>query len=225
MSIKNWKEDDRPREKFYHKGKKAVSDSELLAILIGMGNKEHSALQIAKNMLASSDNSLEKLGKLSIQEMMKFKGIGQAKAVIIAAALELGNRKESSLEKASIKLTSSANAFMLLKEYFTGLNHEEFYIALLSRSMTPIKVERLSMGGTTATIVDIKILAKLAVENLAQSIILAHNHPSGNLSSSKEDDKLTEKIKLALEVFDIQLADHLIIHENRYYSFADDGKI
>lgn len=225
MSIKNWKEDDRPREKLYQKGKKAVSDSELLAILIGMGNKEFSAFEIAKRILASSDNSLEKLGKLTIQELMKFKGIGPAKAVTIAAALELGQRKGSPSEKVDHRLTSSPKVFALVKEYFAGLNHEEFYVVLLSRSMTPIRIEKLSMGGTTATIVDIKLLAKLAIENLAQSIILAHNHPSGNLSSSAEDDKLTEKIKLALVLFDIRLADHLIVHENDYYSYADEGKL
>ena len=225
MSIKNWKEDDRPREKLHLKGKKAVSDSELLAILIGMGNKEHSALDIAKNILASNENSLEKVGKLSIQELMKFHGIGQAKAITIAAALELGSRKGAYSSQEITVLNSSNSAFNYLKEYFFGLNHEEFYVVFLTRSLKPLRIEKLSMGGTTATIVDVKLLAKLAIENLAQAVIIAHNHPSGNLTSSKEDDKLTAKIKETLQLFDIALSDHLILHENRYYSYADDGKI
>jgi DNA repair protein RadC len=225
MSIKNWKEDDRPREKFYHKGKQAVSDSELLAILIGMGNKEHSALDIAKKMLASNDNSLENLGKLSIQDLIKYKGIGPAKAVSIAAALELGNRKSVIENIVAEKMNSSNNAFHLFKSYFAGLVHEEFHVAFLARNLKPIKVEKLSKGGTSMTIVDVKILTKWALDNLASAVIIAHNHPSGNLLPSTEDDAITEKIKIGLQVFDIALTDHIIICENKYYSYRDEGKL
>ncbi len=225
MSIKNWKEDDRPREKFYQKGKNAVSDSELLAILIGMGSKDQSALELAQIMLASNDNSLDKLNRLSIKELTKYKGIGPAKAITIAAALELGNRKQNKTELVSPKIRSSNDAFHLFKPFLIGLNHEEFYVAFLSRAMTPIKVEKISMGGVSATVVDIKIITKMALEQLASAIIIAHNHPSGNLLPSKEDNALTEKIKSALAFFDIALSDHIILAENTYYSYADDGKI
>jgi len=225
MSIKNWKEDDRPREKFYLKGRNAISDSELLAILIGMGNKEHSALDIAKIMLSDNGNSLEKLGRLSIKELMKYKGIGEAKAIAIAAALELGNRRQGAEKIQSPKIKSSLEAFHLFKTYLTGLNHEEFYAAFLSRNNSILKVEKISMGGTSATIVDFKIIAKLAIENLASSVIVTHNHPSGNLTPSKADDNLTQNLKSALSLFEINLHDHIILAENKYFSYADEGRI
>lgn len=225
MSIKLWNEDDRPREKLYLKGKAAVSDSELLAILIGMGTREKTALDLAKEMLRDNHNSLEKLSKLSIKELMYYKGIGQAKAITIAAALELGNRRQAEphLEIKAIK--SSLDSFHILRPYFQSLKQEEFYILLLNKALKPLKVERISIGKTDATLVDVKIIAKLAIENLASAIIIAHNHPSGNLKSSSADDRLTHSVKSALALIEVQLVDHLIIFEDLYISYADEGKI
>lgn len=225
MSIKLWKEDDRPREKFAKKGKQAVSDSELLAILIGMGNKEFSALDIGKNILTDNDNSLLKISQLTIKELTKYKGIGEAKAIILAAALELGNRKLAEFNQEIKSISSSRDIFNILYPYFVGLKQEEFYIILLNRALKPIKIERISIGSVHSTLVDIKIIGKSAIENLASFLIIAHNHPSGSLHPSKEDDKLTLKIKAALDLFEINLLDHLIVSENKYYSYADEKRI
>ena len=225
MSIKHWKEDDRPREKFYQKGKQAVSDSELLAILIGMGTKNHSALEIAKQILYDNDQSIQKLSKLSAKELMKYNGIGEAKAVIIAAALELGNRKQAEPSLEISKITSSRDSFNMLYPYFVGLKQEEFYVLFLNKALKTIKIERISIGKTDATLVDIKLIAKLALEYLAHHVIIAHNHPSGNTQPSKADDQLTKSVKSSLALFDILLIDHLILSENNYFSYADDGRI
>jgi len=224
MSIKLWKEDDRPREKLYLKGKSAVSDSELLAILIGMGTREKSALDIAKEMLQDNDSSLDKLGKLSIKEMMRYKGIGQAKAISIAAALEIGNRRQSEPRREVKTIKSSSDSFQILQSYFLGLKQEEFYIVLLNRALKPLRIERISIGKTDATLVDIKIVVKLALDYLASSVIIAHNHPSGNLTPSSSDLALTQRVKEALLLFEIQLLDHLIFFEYNYFSFSDNRK-
>lgn len=225
MSIKLWKEDDRPREKFSKKGKHSVSDSELLAILIGMGNKEYSALDIGKNILTDNDNSLQKISQLTLKELTKYKGIGEAKAIIIAAALELGNRKLSEPNQEIKSITSSIDSFNLLYPYFAGLKQEEFYVILLNKALKPIKTERISIGKTDATLVDIKIIAKMAIEHLASAIVIAHNHPSGQLKPSKPDDELTKLVKNALRLFEINLIDHLIFTEKKYYSYADEGRL
>jgi DNA repair protein RadC len=225
MSIKLWKEDDRPREKLYLKGKSSVSDSELLAILIGMGTKEKSALDLAKDILLDNENSLEKLSKLTIKELMNYKGIGQAKAIAISAALELGNRKQSEPRQDIKAIKTSHDSFQLLKPYFLGLRQEEFYVILLNKALKPMKIERISIGKTDATLVDIKIIAKLALNYLANTIVVSHNHPSGNLKPSIADNQLTEKVKLALDLLDIQLLDHIIMAEDNYYSYADEGKL
>jgi DNA repair protein RadC len=225
MSIKNWKEDDRPREKFITKGRQSVSDSELLAILIGMGDKENSALDLAKKIMIDSDNSLTNLSKLSTKELTKFKGIGPAKAVAIATAFELGLRANASENKTSKKIKSSRDAFDILLPYYHGLRHEEFFVLFLARNLSVISVDKISMGGTSSTVVDFKIIAKHAIEHLASSVILSHNHPSGELSPSKEDDRLTIKAKEALSLFDISISDHIIVGDKSYYSFADEGRI
>ncbi|MBL7790636.1 MAG: DNA repair protein RadC [Chitinophagales bacterium] len=222
MSIKLWKEDDRPREKFYHKGKSAVSDSELLAILIGMGTREKSALDIAKDMLSDNENSLEKLSKLSVKELTKYKGIGEAKAITIAAALELGNRKHAEPNNEIQSIVSSNDTFNLLRPYYAGLKQEEFYVILLNKALKPIKIQRISIGKTDATLVDIKIIAKLALEYLASQVVIAHNHPSGNLKPSDADIKLTTAIKSGLNLLEIKLLDHIIMAEDKYLSFADE---
>jgi DNA repair protein RadC len=221
MSIKLWKEDDRPREKFSKKGKQSVSDSELLAILIGMGTKEFSALDIGKNILTDNENSLQKIAKLTIKELTKYKGIGEAKAILIAAALELGNRKLAEPNQDLKRIDSSLDIFNLLYTHFIGLKQEEFYIILLNRARKPIKIERISIGKTDATLVDLKIIAKSAIEHLATAVVVAHNHPSGKLHPSKEDDKLTYALKNSLALFEIHLLDHLVINENKYYSYTD----
>ena len=225
MSIKLWKEDDRPREKFYLKGKSSVSDSELLAILIGMGSREKSALDLAKDILSDNDNSLEKLSRLTIKELMEYKGIGEAKAITISAALELGNRKQSEPRNDIKSIKTSRDSFQLLKPYFNGLRQEEFYIILLNKALKPMKIERISIGKTDATLVDIKIIANLALNYLASTIVVSHNHPSGNLTPSAADNQLTERIKLALNLLDIQLLDHIIIANDNYFSYADEGKL
>lgn len=220
-----WNEDDRPREKLYMKGRSAVSDSELLAIIIGKGTKEKSALDIAKEILQNNKNSLDQLGGLSIKELMKYKGIGQTKAITIASALELGIRRQSETRLEIKSIRSSLNSFHLLQSKFQGLKQEEFYVLLLNKALKPILVERISIGKTDATLVDIKIIAKLAVENLANALVIAHNHPSGNLTPSLADEKLTDNVKSALKLLEVQLIDHLIVHNNNYYSFADEGKL
>lgn len=225
MSIKNWNEDDRPREKFLLKGRAAVSDSELLAILIGIGNKESSALDLSKELLASQENSLEKLARLSIEDLTQFKGIGLAKAVTISAALELGNRKKNQIQKSDPIVNSSKISFEILRPYLSNLRHEEFYALFLARNLKLLKTSRISIGGTDSTIVDVKIIAKQAIDQLATSVIIAHNHPSGNLKPSKHDDHITDQLKNALALFDIKLHDHLIISENEFYSYAEHDKI
>jgi DNA repair protein RadC len=225
MSIKLWKEDDRPREKFSNKGKQSVSDSELLAILIGMGNKEFSALDIGKNILNDNGNSLQKIAQLSINQLKKYKGIGEAKAIIIAAALELGNRllAEPSQEIKSIR--TSIDIFNLLYPFFVGLKQEEFYALYLNTKLKPIKIMRISIGNINEVQVDIKLITKYAIEYLANAVVVAHNHPSGHISPSEPDDDLTKKLKEALRVFDIKLIDHLIVAEDKYYSYADNIRL
>lgn len=223
MSIKKWSEDDRPREKFHLKGKLSCSNSEILAILIGMGNAEKSALDLAKEIMSSVDHSFETLSQKSIPELMKYKGIGLAKAVTIAAALELGNRKQSEHTVEHSKIQSSRDGFMLLKHYYLGLKQETFYVIYLSNSLKPLKIEQISIGSTTSTLVDVKIIAKKALELLSSSVILSHNHPSGQLIPSPQDKELTQKISAALKLFDIQVLDHLILYENDFYSFKDEG--
>jgi DNA repair protein RadC len=223
LSIKDWSEDDQPREKLLHKGKETLSDSELLAILIGSGSPGESAVALSKRMLSDVDNSLNKLGKCSLKELMKYKGIGEAKAITIAAGLELGRRRQTADVGEIIKFTSSTDIFNTMAPYMSDLPVEEFWILLLNRNNRLIKKEKISKGGVSETIVDIKVIIKLAVENLASAIVLLHNHPSGNLNPSKADIAITNKIKEACKLIDIQLLDHIIIAEKSFYSFLDEG--
>lgn len=225
FGIKSWAEDDRPREKLLLKGRQVLSDAELIAILIGSGSREETAVELSKRILASVSNNLNELSKLSVNDLMKFKGIGDAKAISIVAALELGRRrKETEIAKRE-KITSSKIAFDIMQSTFMDLPHEEFWLLLLSRSNSIIKKEFISRGGVSGTVVDKKIIFKTALENLASSIVLFHNHPSGNLTPSPEDIKITKEIKEAGKILDIQLFDHLIISETGYYSFNDEGLI
>jgi DNA repair protein RadC len=223
FGIKSWAEDDRPREKLLHKGKISLSDAELIAILIGSGSRNESAVQLSKRILASTGNQLSELGKLSVKKLCEFKGIGPAKAVSIVAAMELGRRRrtEEALEKK--KITSSVSVFELMQPIIGELYHEEFWIIYLNNSNKVIEQLQLSKGGITGTLVDVRITLRKALEVGATSIILAHNHPSGTLRPSEADKQLTQKLKTAAQSLDIKVLDHLIVTEKSYFSFADEG--
>ncbi|GGK26349.1 DNA repair protein RadC [Yeosuana aromativorans] len=223
FSIKNWSQDDQPREKLLYKGKAALSDAELVAILIGSGNRDESAVDLCKRILSSVDNNLSELGKLSIKQLMDFKGIGEAKAISIVAALELGRRRrgEDALQKK--KITSSTSVFELMQPIIGELQHEEFWIIYLNNSNKVILKNQLSKGGITGTLVDVRLVLKHALEVGATGLILAHNHPSGTLKPSEADKQITNKLKLASENLDIKVLDHVIVTEKAYFSFADEN--
>ncbi|WP_298239199.1 DNA repair protein RadC [uncultured Algibacter sp.] len=223
FSIKNWSQDDQPREKLLYKGKAALSDAELVAILIGTGSRDESAVALCKRILARVDNNLSELGKLSLKQLMEFKGIGEAKAITIAAALELGRRRreEAALEKN--KITSSLSVFELMQPVIGELQHEEFWIIYLNNSNKVIQKNQLSKGGITGTLVDVRLVLKNALEVGATGLILVHNHPSGTLKPSVADKQITTKLKNAAESLDIKVLDHLIITEKAYFSFADES--
>ena len=221
--INQWAEDDRPREKFLLKGKSTLSDSELLAILIGSGSRNESAVQLCQRILASSENNLNALGKMSVAQLMQFKGIGEAKAISIAAALELGRRRRAEDAIELKKITSSKAVFDIMQPIIGELPHEEFWVLYLNNSNKVIYKAQLSKGGITGTVVDIRIIFKMAFEQNATGLILSHNHPSGKLIASEADLKITKRIKEAGQTLEIQVLDHLIITENSYLSFQDEG--
>lgn len=220
-SIKYWSQDDRPREKLMVKGSESLSDSELIAILIGSGFGEKSAVELAREILKSCKNNLNELGRLSISELMSFKGIGEAKAISIIAAMELGRRRKAEDINKRKQITSSQDVFESFQPQLADKNHEEFWFILLNNSNIIIDKIKTSQGGTTGTVIDVKLIIKEAVNKLAQGIILVHNHPSGNIKPSIADKNVTEKIKNAATFFDIKLLDHVIIGNNDYFSFAD----
>ena len=221
--ITNWSEDDKPREKLMLKGKSVLSDAELIAILIGSGSRNESAVDLSKKILASVDNNLNALGKVSISQLMNFKGIGEAKAISIIAALELGRRRRSEEAVELKKVTSSKVIFEIMQPIIGELPHEEFWVLYLNNSNKVIYKAQLSKGGITGTVVDIRIIFKLAFEQNATGLILSHNHPSGKLMASEADLKITKRIKEAGQTLEIQVLDHLIITENGYLSFQDEG--
>jgi DNA repair protein RadC len=223
FSIKQWAEEDRPREKLILKGKQALSHAELIAILIGSGSTNLSAVELSKQILSSYDNDLNVLGRLSIKDFQKFKGIGEAKAITIIAALELGRRRQLTDVKEKPKITSSQDAYNCLYGTMEDLNHEVFKILILNRNNRVTKIEDISAGGVAGTVVDPKIIFKKALDANASSIILSHNHPSGNLKPSKADIDVTKKIAAAGLTLEIRVLDHIIISENGYYSFLDEG--
>jgi len=223
-TIKNWAEDDRPREKLMQKGKAALSDAELIAILIGSGNTEESAVELSKRILKSANDNLIELSKLSINDLVKhFKGIGEAKAISIIAALELGKRRRSAEVLEKRKINSSKDAFELMYTMVADCLYEEFWIILLNKANKLIKYHNISEGGVSGTVADPKKIFKIALENNATSLILCHNHPSGNLKPSDADVKLTKKMKEAGLFLEILVVDHIIIGDEKYYSFADEG--
>jgi len=223
VSIKKWAKDDRPREKLLGKNPSTLSDSELLAILIGNGHREKNAVDLAKEVLRLGKNNLNELGKVTIQEMMRLKGIGKVKAVTIVAALELGRRRQASLylEKPIVK--SSRDIANYLQALLRDLPHEVFAVAYLNQANRINHFEIVSKGGLTGTVADPRVILKKALLEDAVSIILCHNHPSGNLQPSRADQDLTHKLKNAAQLFDIDLFDHIIVSENGYFSFADAG--
>ncbi|MDR2653309.1 MAG: DNA repair protein RadC [Prevotellaceae bacterium] len=220
LKIKEWAQDDRPREKMIQHGATNLSDAELLAIIIGSGTKNGTAVDVAKQLLANSNNSLNELGKKSIKDFAKIRGIGTAKAVSIAAALELGRRRRN--DNTTVRtIKTSFDIFEELQPVLCDLPHEEFWIILLNRASKIISKHKISQGGISSTTIDIKIIAKYAMESLASNVIIAHNHPSQSIKPSKEDEKITNEIKSALNLFNIKLVDHLIITDGEYFSFAD----
>lgn len=223
LKIQDWAEEDRPREKLLLKGRSSLTDAEILAILIGSGTITLSAVDVAKLILNGVDNDLNKLSKLTVKELQKFKGIGEAKAIAIISALELGRRKMDTGASKEDKINSAKDVYQILRPHFIDLPHEEFWVLLLNRANQVIKKVQISSGGVTGTVVDAKIIFKQALEHLACGIILAHNHPSGNLQASEQDIQLTQKIKAAGILLDIQLLDHLIITNNHFLSFVEEG--
>ena len=225
ITIKTWAEEDRPREKLLSQGRRTLTDAELMAILLGSGSTTETAVELSKRILHSCNNYLNALAKLSVTELCKFKGIGEAKAISIIAALELGRRRKESDQLETNKITSSRDVFLILSPQFSDLLHEEFWILLLNKANKVLNKVLISKGGQSATVVDAKVIFKAALEHNASSIILAHNHPSGNLSPSQEDINITKKIVSAAKLIDFSVLDHIIMTDKAYYSFADEGLI
>lgn len=223
LSIKNWALEDRPREKLMYKGTKSLSSAELLAIIIGSGNRKQSAVEVAKMLLAENQNDLNELAKKSIRDLMKTPGIGSAKAISIIAAMELGSRQKSFTSKQKLKINSSMDAYERLQPYVENLNHEEFWVVYLNRGNKILEVKNVSSGGITGTVFDMRLVFKDAILLESTNIILCHNHPSGNLTPSESDKDLTFKTREAGKLMSIEVLDHLIIADQGYYSFADEG--
>ncbi len=223
LNIKSWSPEDRPREKLILKGKSALSDAELIAILLGSGTRALSAVDLAKKVLYPTGNNLHELARLTVKDLTKIPGIGQAKALTIVAALELGRRRKELDGREKTKVTGSKDVYDLIKADLLDISHEEFWILLLNRANRVIKKAQVSQGGVAGTVADPKIIFKLALDELASGIILAHNHPSGNLTASQADLDLTKKLKDAGKLLDIQVLDHLIVAGQKYFSFADEG--
>ncbi len=225
LRIKDWALEDRPREKLLSKGLKSLTDAELLAILIGSGQKNESAVEVAKKVLNLAQNNLNELGKLSINEFETVKGIGETKAITLISALELGRRRKLSESKEKYKIGGSKDAFNYMQPFLEDLSYEEFWVIYMNRSNRIIDQVKISQGGISGTVIDVRIILKHAIEKLASTIIICHNHPSGNLQPSKSDIQITSKLKEAAKFHDVELLDHLIISDSSYYSFADEGII
>ncbi len=225
IPIKQWAEDDRPREKLLRQGRRSLSDAELIAILIGSGSRNETAVELSRRLLKESDNDLNRLAKLTIPELCKFRGIGEAKAISIVAALELGRRrKETSGEERPI-IHSSKDVFALMQQFYADLNHEEFWIVLLNNANRVISKQLVSRGGMGSTVVDVKIVFQLVLQHGATSLVLTHNHPSGSSKPSNEDLQLTRRIAQAGAMLDVRVLDHVIFTDQGYHSFADAGQL
>ena len=222
-TIKEWDDADRPREKLLSKGRQALSDAELIAILLGSGNTEESAVDLAKRILQTAGNNLVELSKMTVAELMKFKGIGEAKAITIVAATELGRRRRSAEVLQKKKISSSRDVFEIFQADMADSPYEEFWVLLLNRANRIIKKVKVSDGGVSGTVADPKRIFRYALDSMCSGIILCHNHPSGNIEPSNADKELTRKIKSGAAYFDISVLDHIIIGDEKYFSFADRG--
>ena len=225
LPISIWAEDDRPREKLLLHGKNSLSDTELLAILLGSGSRDESAVALSKRLLNSIDNDLHELARLQTADLKKFKGIGSVKAVTVVAAMELGRRRQLSAIHKKPQVKSSLDSYNLIAPLIMDLPHEEFWVLLLNRACRVVGRQLISRGGSGATVVDVKIVFQKAVETNATGMILCHNHPSGNCYPSAADHKITQKLKAGGKLLDIQILDHIIVADNNYYSFADEGRL
>lgn len=225
LRLKEWAEEDRPREKMLGKGAAALTDAELLAILIGSGTQRETAVGLTRRILASCGNSLDELGKKSVRDLCAFKGIGVAKAVSIVAALELGKRRKAAGPKERRTVTCSGDVYELFHPLLCDSPTEEFWILLLNRSHRVIEQTRISLGGLTETLADVRSILREALLRRATALVLCHNHPSGNTRPSTADDRLTEKVNQAARLMDITLCDHLIVCDGAYYSYADEGRL
>ena len=223
VSVKNWALEDRPREKLMMKGASALSDSELLAILIGSGTREKSAVQVCQDILGEADNDLNKLARYNVSDLTQFKGIGPAKAITIVAALELGRRRKNTGAQEIKKISCSRDAYQVLYPKLTDLNHEEIWALFLNRSNRVESIRRVSEGGISSTVLDVRLVLREALNRYASGIILGHNHPTNNCVPSEQDIKITAKLKEAAKIMDISLLDHLILCGDNYYSFADEN--
>jgi len=223
IGIKSWAEEDRPREKLSSQGRRALTDAELIAILIGSGSRDETAVELSKRILIHYDNDLNKLGKASIEELSNFKGIGEAKAISIIAALEIGRRRNETDSKPPEFITVSKDGYNIMRRHLIDLNHEEFWIILMGRSQKVLGKELVSRGGLSETVIDPKIVFGLAIKHQASGVILVHNHPSGNLKPSHSDLVITKRLVEAGKILSINIHDHLIITDKAYYSFADEG--
>lgn len=221
LSIKSWAEDDRPREKLIQKGRSNLTDAELIAILIGSGNRELSAVELAKLILSSCENNLNNISKKSVTDLMKFKGIGEAKAISIIAALELGRRRKENGVVKKMKISSSKDAFSVLHPLMVDKPVEEFWVLLLNQNNRVQSKHLISAGGISGTVADIRVILRKALDELSSGIILSHNHPSGNILPSQADKNLTHKIIEASKLMDLKVLDHIIIGDEDYFSFAD----
>ena len=223
LSIKDWALEDRPREKLIAKGLQSLSDAELVAILIGSGNRNESAVELSKRILKNVDNNLNLLGKQNLSDLQKFKGIGEAKAISIVAAMELGRRRKLSDIKQRKVIRTSKDVFEFFHPILADLPHEEFWVLFLNQSNKVIDKYRASYGGITSTTIDVRLIMKTALEKLATSMILCHNHPSGGLNPSISDKEITQKLRGAGKIMDIKVLDHVIVTDESFYSFGDDG--
>jgi DNA repair protein RadC len=223
LTIKSWAEEDRPREKLLLKGKHVLSEAELIAILISSGNAEETAVELSKRILSKVENNLHELSKMSVKELTEFKGIGEAKAISIVAALELGRRRKDSPAATRSKITTSRDAVEIFQPLLGDHHHEEFWILFLNRANLVMGKQQISLGGISGTVVDPKVIFKAALDSKASSIILCHNHPSGNIKPSDADIRLTKNLAEAGKVLEISVLDHVIVTQNSFYSFADEG--
>ncbi|MDR2234257.1 MAG: DNA repair protein RadC [Tannerella sp.] len=225
LRIKDWSPDDRPREKLIRKGVASLSDAELLAILIGSGNVKETAVQLAQRILSDVSNNLTELGKMTIKELTEFQGIGEAKAVTVVAAMELARRKIAAKPVDRDEIRSSRDAFRIFYPLLCDLRHEELWIALTNRSGKVIDKQKISQGGSGNTSADLRHILKPAISALCSGIVLCHNHPSGNIQPSREDDFLTSNLENIAKLLNIKLLDHLVMYDETYYSYADEGRL